>query len=234
MLKAFIYDQTGRDSGSFRRDVLQLRLAELQVEAKQWTGGNIASTDGGEVLVLAHSSDLSTHQDDELEKAARKGAMIVFYTAGAVQEYDGDAEHDRVLVMEWKALLRVLEQVPDNFDLAAFRRSVETTRNRGVLTALAILSWCTTFPAKDNEVRRRQKEWRNDQSKWLRVFNGVTREEFVKAFGVGSISSLPGELTEVGRVLVWLWSAGDVDHKPSVPDFSKALKELQSQFGIRV
>ena len=226
MLKAFVIDD--------KNGLTNLR-SELRgkVECEEWDVAGVASTKPDELMILAHNSRLSPAKRKSVADAAENGSLVLVYTTGNEEVH----WKGRLLYMRQEVLLDVLKRAPENFDRKGLLEVIDRTRkameNRGVLIALAILSWCATFSSDDEVLKRRQEQYQSDRVKWLHVFQCVTREEFVKALGMVSQSQLSKEGGEVGRFVNWLWHEGS-GNADQAPGFQQVLKELRTHFGMQV
>jgi hypothetical protein len=220
---ALIYDESGREAGEFRKDILSRALASLNVCTQAWP--NLIITDNVDsTLILAHSSELSKDQESLLRDSAKLGALVIFYSAGGIEERQEAYGRGWILSMRWQVLRQVLGQVPTGFNYGVLVQTLEAIRKRSLLSALAILSWCVTYETSSKEMQRRQQEWLLNRRKWLEVFEGYCQHDILGACGASSIVDLPPPLSTVKDVLEWLWPSGD--SLPPPPNFGKVTNEL--------
>jgi hypothetical protein len=232
MIKVFIYDAS-QYRGSPRRDFLHNQLAKCKVDVHNWKRGVVVPTTGEEILFLVHFTDLLTSQKSDLEASAAGGASVVHYGGGLASLGWSQAGKGEEFSISWDVFEQVLDQLPNSFDLADFRLSVEAVGRRSVVNALAILCWCATFPTTEPDVVRRQEKWRQDREMWRKVFAKPIRQEVLAACALPVTAKLPARLDEVSRFLAWLDGIGPDQNWPS-PKFEKVLTELQAEFGVRL
>ena len=235
MLTLYAYDVTGREGQTARGDVVAAKLAAKGVPVNAWTQGPLPRSAGGDLLVLAHSTDLSKQQKEDLVNSAHAGAVVVLYTGGSIRDSEAKASDGRIHTLRWVVLRDVLCQLPHGFDLGTFERVLASVKRRDVLVALAVLSFCVTHPRGATlGVEKQQRQWTEDDKKWRKVFAHVKREEFLKACRIENDDQWPARLDELRRFTLWMWPRP----KPSIscerPDFSEVLKELQKEFGWRI
>jgi hypothetical protein len=233
MLRVLTYDETGWDSEERRTTILSRELKALEVDVTEWNDGVSTEEPGGSILVLAHSVEPSTDERVKLLGIAESGGCIVFYSQGEMAEKEEVRGEGKVFSMRWPELQQAIAILPPHFDLNDFGAAVDTVRRRSLLSAVVVLLWCITVPADRSEVQLRQAEWKRDRGKWLTLFDGYTRLDFLRAFGVTADAVLPADLAEAGRALEWLWPSVDQGHNPPPPDFAMALDQLERRFKVK-
>ncbi len=250
MLKSFVFDDTGVESGEyicpFLINMLKkqagINAQELFVPATgiaEQLRLPVLMKSGNELLVFAHESDLFDKLIDKLQELANEGAVVVRYSRSADQERIDSRNKGYLLTLSWNTVKQVLLEVSYQPDLVTFLGAVKSILKRkkksNVLNALAILCWCMTCNVDDERIKRLQEIWAIDRSKWLGIFNGITKGDVMIACGHPEMPEIQTmKLEEVKIFLAWIWPDNDSLHNLIAPDFEKMLKELESQFGIRV
>jgi hypothetical protein len=225
-MRVLIFDNTGKLSGKFRREILREELASKGAATEFLT--QVDEPKGS--LILAHSSDASKELKTELSGAASQGAFVALYS-GAPDEEEREEEVGAGVrfILRWTTLTEIIRSLPSAFDLSDFRAAYRTTRKRDLLDALVILSWCATFPSESARIGERQAEWRTRREKWQRIFS-EKRDELLIACGGTPGGNLPRDMSEVQKLIEWVATPSSAGTSP--PSFTTVLEQIKSKFGV--
>lgn len=234
MIRVFIYDPTGKhfetdkSTAILRSKKLMELLSDRDIETEIWDG---IQEPQNNCFVLAHSSLLSTHQEKKL-KSTESGAIVVLYTAGGELEREETKSKGHLYYLQWTSVIELLSSLPKGFNLESVDRAFKAYLKRHLVYSLAILSSCVSISSGNTSISDRQKEWQTNKKKWLEVFHDYERNDLEIALGLKSVTECP-ELSEVLRLLDWLWPSSDTRKNiDSPPNFSEVLVQLVENFGL--
>lgn len=242
-MQILVYDITGfKVAEQTRCDYLIDLLRAKNVSAEKWSSDAAKNIEAVEIIILAHSSDLSDSIEKQFSSIAESGGLVVFYTAGNVDEVEMVLGAGWLYKRRWNSIIEAISSAPLNFKPQDFKSILDNLSQSILFIALAILSWCVSTPVNNIAILKRQEAWRNSPLKWREVFSGISEEMFLQAINpaIPQNQEWPAGLSELERLVKWIVQQSNAQNSDDfvarlpAESYAKALEQINGHFGWKL